>query len=167
MIDGIQSSGLVISHLTRLNVKKKLVAWIRHLAWQITTGGSGRTTLVYLDKYAVMQKVTFDPVDDPVTELESLVKICREGSRRLLPFFPDISDTYWDQFAKDADHPENAMKAAVNAWEKATGDESVVDNWEYRLLYRDTNPLDGEFAQLARRVFDPLYNHIQETGKSK
>ena len=110
--------------------------------------------------------VILEPVEQPELQFRALLELYWEGSRRLLHFFPKSALAYVERFRKEQD-ADKALRAARGAWE---GDEfrqgfAERDDPYYRLAYRDTDPLDAEFAALAAAVFEPLFAHVRQEAE--
>jgi exonuclease V gamma subunit len=57
---------------------------------------------------------------------------------------------------------ENSLKLARDKWEGSNAGWGEGMQPYYQLAFRHTDPLDEEFAELARRVFEPLLEHRGE-----
>ncbi len=153
----------------RLSGKHVVMAWIRHLALCAARPGDQELRSRWLgrpnDKAGAVASVTFRPVRDPHAHLADLVDLYRIGCREPLLFFPKAA---WS-FAK-ADEAK-ALSVARAVWRGETGEGSDP---HYRRAFPDDRVLEpgyslfdqpmagGDFPALARRVFGPALEHLEE-----
>jgi exodeoxyribonuclease V gamma subunit len=81
------------------------------------------------------------------------------GLRRPLRFFPESSLAYAEQTAK-GDDDEKAMRAAKGKWDAFEFAEK--DDVHYDLCFRQIDPLDAEFCELAIAIFAPMLKHEEQ-----
>jgi exodeoxyribonuclease V gamma subunit len=85
-----------------------------------------------------------------------LLNIYWEGLRKPLHFFPESSLAYAEQTAKGTG-PEKAMRTAQSKWNAF--EYSEKEDSYYNLCFGQIDPLDAEFRELARAVFEPMLKH--------
>lgn len=152
----------------RLSGKHVVMAWIRHLALCAARPGDQELRSRWLgrgNEQTGGSSVTFRPVPEARAYLADLVKLYRIGSKEPLLFFPKSA---WS-FAKAEE--SKALAAARRAWGSETGESSDP---HYQRAFRDDRVLEpdfslfaqpmagGDFPSLARRVFGPAIEHLEE-----
>jgi exodeoxyribonuclease V gamma subunit len=140
----------------KLNSKDHLRAWIEHLALcAVTEGGKPETVLIGRDAV-----VTFGRVPSPRAALQTLCELFSEGLTTPLRFFPDSGMAFVDAERSGKGDP---FKKANDKWlgpypqkgEKRRGEKDNV----FIARCFDGDFLDEHFAELARRIFDPILGH--------
>jgi exodeoxyribonuclease V gamma subunit len=155
-IDGFRISGRISGvwpdHLIRYRCGKcsgrdRLRLWIEHLILSASApeGRPGDSILVTLDA-----EPRFEPVADAVPILRTLLGYYWQGLTRALKFFPRTSFA----FANKRD-----LNNARTVWSGERFPEN--DDPYYALSFAETDPLDGEFEELAHAVFEPLIAHLR------
>ncbi len=162
-LTGLTPTGWVGYRLASMKAADYLDLWLHHLALNAAApaGVALQSHWVAEDKDVILE-----PVEQPELQFRALLELYWEGSRRLLHFFPKSALAYVERFRKEQD-ADKALRAARGAWE---GDEfrqgfAERDDPYYRLAYRDTDPLDAEFAALAAAVFEPLFAHVRQEAE--
>ena len=149
----VYPEGLVSYHLAKVKGRDRLKAWISHLV------------LNHLSKHAAVRKTIlvcedrtfrYSPVEDTEASLCNLLNIYWHGLRKPLHFFPESSMAYAEQAAKGAD-PEKAMRTAQGKWDAFEYAEK--EDAYYDLCFRQIDPLDTEFRELATAIFEPMLRH--------
>ena len=95
-------------------------------------------------------------MEDTEDCLCNLLSIYWRGMSKPIHFFPEASLACAEQAAKGTD-PEKAIRAAQGKWdafEYAEKEDSYYD-----LCFRQMDPLDDEFRELAAAVYDPMLRH--------
>ena len=100
------------------------------------------------------------PVDEARQILEQLLKLYWFGLSELLPFFPQSSLEY-ARATKLGKNAEEAMTAAGKVWNSGDWSRSECNDVYYDLAFREVNPLNDAFANVAVEIFGPLLNHQQ------
>jgi exodeoxyribonuclease V gamma subunit len=167
------AKGLLWHQFARISGKHLLGLWIRHLALCCAgeplaprrsfmvgraPAGEGVSCLVYRR------------VEDPQALLASLVSLYRLGQREPLLLFPKSAAVYVQTLRGGKEH-DAAIRRAATTWRD---EEHARDPHLRRAFSGDTALLidddarpypDAEgpsFAKLARAVFDPLLDHLDE-----
>jgi exodeoxyribonuclease V gamma subunit len=162
-LTGVTPAGRVGYRLASIKANDYLNLWLSHLALNVAApaGMALQSRWVAED-----QEVLLVPVEEAATHLRALLEWYWLGTRRLLHFFPRSALTYVETLRKDRDQDaDKALRAARRRWE---GDDfqKVMperENIYYQLAFRDTDPLDAEFAAVAVAVFGPLFE-VQSRG---
>ncbi|MBK7983441.1 MAG: exodeoxyribonuclease V subunit gamma [Candidatus Competibacteraceae bacterium] len=164
-LTGLTPGGWVGYRLANMKAGDYLNLWLHHLALNAAApaGMPLQSHWVAEDKDLVLP-----PLTDPKIQLQSLLELYWRGSRRLVHFFPKSALAYLERFRKER-AADKALWAARRVWE---GDEYAKvrperDDTYYQLAFRNTDPLDEEFVELATAVFEPLFGCAdQEAGES-
>jgi exodeoxyribonuclease V gamma subunit len=125
--------------------KDCLDLWLEHLVLNITdlSGYPGESMLICADR-----TLTLSPLGNAATILADLLELYREGLRRPLPLFPQVS---WLFSTKGNERAETRWNGSDHAPQPAESQEPAN-----AICFGDTSPLDAEFQTLSQRVFGPL-----------
>ncbi|HEV2220577.1 MAG TPA: exodeoxyribonuclease V subunit gamma [Casimicrobiaceae bacterium] len=147
----LRSSGLIRHRYDDARARDYLDGWIAHLFVNAVAppGVAAQTTWHSRDGYYVLP-----PVDDARERLGALLALYREGLQRPIHFFPKSAWKYVSE-------GENGSKAA-STWKTTPFREHGEDrDAAYRLALRGVeDPLDEEFAECAKAVFQPLLDVV-------
>jgi len=137
----------------RLKGADLLQTWIQHLLLcAVSDDADTQSFCIATDKTARFSRVALDR-----DILSSLLIRYYQGLTRPLHFFPESS---W-AFASRTDKTEaDAFKAARTAWEGNPYSRAEGDDPYFNMCFRDYDPLDTEFAELALAVFGPLTENL-------
>ncbi len=162
-LTGLTPTGWIGYRLASMKAGDYLNLWLHHLALNVVAPAG-----VALQSHWVAEDrdVILEPVENPERRLQALLELYWQGSRRLLHFFPKSALAYVERLRKEQD-ADKALWTARKAWE---GDEyregsAERDDAYYQLAFRDTDPLDAEFVELALAVFEPLFALVRQEGK--
>lgn len=135
----------------KLSGRDQVRLWIEHLVLNALTvdGYPAASVLVATDT-----TLGFEPVEEPLGHLATLLDLYGEGLREPLRFFPRTAAAY---------ARKGELSAARTAWEGEFFPEG--DDPYYRLCFGDVDPLDEDFERIARAVFGPLNEHKQGKGE--
>lgn len=153
LVPGVFASGLIEWRMGSLRARDLLGLWVRHLA--LKADGKGGAHSLWLGGSREVEAVALHRVRDPRAELEALVALYRRGQCELLRLFPESALAYVEQLPKGE---RQAWWAAVECWEGneyRPGMGESEDAWNV-LAWRDVDPLDDAFRELAQGVFAPL-----------
>ena len=142
------TTGILDYRVGRLRGQDALSLWIRHLAMAAQQGGVDTSLFVAENEVLVVGGLTQEDARD---HLRELLDLYRAGLRRPLHFFPD---TAW-RLARDG-------KKWREAWEGGFKRRGEGDHPAYALVFRDDDPLDDSFRQLAKQVFAPLLACVEK-----
>jgi exodeoxyribonuclease V gamma subunit len=106
------------------------------------------------------EEIVLGPVEDPLHHLTALAGIYWAGLSRPVPLFPEASLAYAERVRKGQDDAQ-ALAAARTAWNGSDFSPKTPESQDpyHRLAFRGLDPLDAEFARLAREVFRPALEH--------
>ena len=79
-----------------------------------------------------------------------------------LHFFPRSSWDYASALLDKRKLHENALEIAHSTWSGTDYASGECEDAYYRLCFRNTDPLDSEFQDIAESVFGPLLEHQEE-----
>jgi exodeoxyribonuclease V gamma subunit len=149
----IYPEGLVSYRLAKVKGRDRLRAWIFHLV----LNHFGEHTAVR-ETILVCEDRTFrySPVEDTETCLRNILNIYWKGLRKPLHLFPESSLAYVERVAKGADQ-QKAMKTAQGKWDAREYAEK--EDAYYDLCFRQIDPLDAEFRELAEAIFEPMLRY--------
>ncbi len=162
-LTGLTPTGWVGYRLAGMKAADYLNLWLHHLVLNVVapTGVARQSHWVAEDRDVIL-----NPVAEPERPLRALLELYWRGSQRLVHFFPKSALAYIERFRKEQD-ADKALWSARKTWEgdgyregSAEGDDAY-----YRLAFRDTDPLDTEFVELAEAVFDPLFACVREEAE--
>jgi exodeoxyribonuclease V gamma subunit len=97
-------------------------------------------------------------VQDPHSCLQALLEWYWHGLHRPLHFFPASSFVYTDAGRQGKPDPLRAARTTWEGSEFRPGGE--CEDRYYHLAFRDHDPLDDEFVEVADAVFLPLFAHL-------
>lgn len=155
----LSAAGRFVYRCGKTRVKDRLRVWIAHLllnrlappgiapeSWFVAEDGS----------------LHLRPVAAAAEILDRLAALYWAGCRRAVPLLPESSYAFAARVQKDGGR-EAAWRAARLVWAENgfTGRGEETDPY-HRLVFRDRDPLDEEFAALAEAVFLPLLAHQAE-----
>jgi exodeoxyribonuclease V gamma subunit len=105
----------------------------------------------------------YPPVEDSEALLKDLLEAYWQGLMEPIHFFPLSSWAYAEALAKGKE-PEEALRAARNKWEGSDFNRGEIEDSYYQVCFEHADPLDGEFEELSKSIFEPL---IECEEKSK
>lgn len=154
-IHSLYGGTCVYFRTANLKAADYLRAWIEHLALCALTEGKSETVLIGRDAV-----VTFGHVSSARSVLQTLCELFSVGLTRPLRFFPESGLAFVDAERSGKGDP---LKKANDKWlgpypqkgEKRRGEKDEV--FIARCFKSDS--LDEHFAELARRIFDPILEH--------
>jgi exodeoxyribonuclease V gamma subunit len=151
------SEGFVFYRPAKAKGRDRLSAWLSHLAVNhanIHDETAKRTILVCEDR-----TLRYSPVEDAEAYLRNILNIYWRGLKKPLHFFYESSLAYAEQVYKGADSAK-AMRTAQGKWDAFQFGEK--EDAYYDLCFRQTDPLDAEFCELAEAVFSPMLKHEEQ-----
>jgi exodeoxyribonuclease V gamma subunit len=162
----ITSDGLLFYRPATIKPKDLLRAWVEHLLWCAINRGERPAKTVVLGTKSLWN---IAPVAEPLPVLEQLLQLYWTGLSQPLKFFPESSYA----FAK-AELKAGIGKAGKTvrqpldfAEEKWSGNEfgtpGECEDAYFTLFFKEGAVLDEDFQERARTVFDPLFEHAEET----
>ncbi len=161
-VEGIWPTGLVHYRYAKLKAKDRLRMWIEYLCLNCVAPADYPRSGFLLASDAILTAL---PVAVPRSHLEKLLTIYRRGLTSPLHFFPGTSLEY----AKKMMDPKKEAKALADAAKKWHGSEEYPgekDDVYFQRCFGQGNPLNEDFMQLSRTIYEPLLAHLCEK-KSK
>lgn len=147
--------------------KDHLRLWIHHLALNsMKPDNYPRTSLLGGLKNGGEFAWTaweYPPVEKSDKILSDLLEIYWFGLIKPLHFFPNSSWKYIQMLMENNKSEDEAMEGARNTWEGnnyTSGGE--CEEACYKKCFKNTNPLDSQFRDIAAEVFVPLITHRKE-----
>ena len=128
-----------------MKAKDRLGLWFEHLILNaMVPSGYPRESLLICNDLTM----SLAPLDNAAGILGELLELYREGLRRPLPFFPQVSWLYLTA----------GMEKAQGRWNGSDHLPSPPEASDpaCSLCFCDKDPLDNEFEELSRMVFEPL-----------
>lgn len=157
-INGLYPEGLLYYHTAKMKGRDRLRAWITHLVFNHINKdpGSGpcQTFLFFEDK-----AYRYLPVEEPEKYLRALFDAYWHGLRKPIHFFTESSLAYSEKMVAGSE-TKKAMRAAAGKWDNAMFAEK--DNFYNQLCFREIDPLDSEFMDLAMGIFEPMLEHEEQ-----
>jgi len=156
-LGGLGVAHRVVARFTKPARQAELSTWVEHLMMQSVDEAFPRTThLVLRGSESRAKVVSFAPVDDPRTELESLVRIYRACQESPVPLMERASREFAEAVAEGHDEPRKVADDCLKAQRR----------WDVRLeliLGADDPFADEawakEFERAALAVYGPLLQH--------
>ena len=166
-INSIYPDRLMHYRYARTKAKDHLNVWIHHLAlnclmaddYPLTSLIAGLASKGPEPGWVAWQYL---PVQDSEEILGSLLEKYWEGLIKPLHFFSESSWEYAQALLSKGKPREDALNSARNIW---TGNDYIhgesVDPC-YELFFRNSDPIDLEFQDIAEEVFGALMDHQEE-----
>ena len=145
MLEGIRANRHVQWRCAGMKAKDRLGLWLDHLILNtMKPAGYPSCSLLVCNDLTL----ALAPLDNAAEILGQLLELYREGLRRPLPFFPQVSWLFLNQ----------GMEKAQGRWNGSDHAPSPPEASEpaCSLCFGDQDPLDTEFEELSRMVFEPL-----------
>jgi exodeoxyribonuclease V gamma subunit len=153
-LDEVTPQGLVVYRLGRTRGCDYLDIWIRHVVLNGLAPDGVECMSQWLAEDA---EFTIPPVREAHALLQNILAWYWQGLRRPLHIFPDSAMAYAQALRRQISDP---LAAARRTWESAERHHGEGEDAYYQLAFREHDPLDREFAELAEAVFVPLLAHI-------
>jgi len=152
----------VLTEPVRLTAARKIWSWLIHLMANSAIGPI-RTLLVTRSA----NTIEFPPPDDPKTILDNVFSILLKGLSLPLPFFPELSMLYAEQFMK-CKKMDSAINSARQSWKSSEKNEIPSEKDDDYAIYfwSGINPTDHpEFGNIASIILDPLIVSLSTSNK--
>ena len=88
--------------------------------------------------------------------LERLLTIYWEGLIKPIHFFPESSWEYVNRVIEKCKPVEDALKNARNNWLGSDYSRGECEDLYYQLCFKNSDPIDDEFQDLAMEIFGPM-----------
>ncbi|MEP7345863.1 MAG: exodeoxyribonuclease V subunit gamma, partial [Gemmatimonadaceae bacterium] len=174
-IEGIYDQTQLLWRAGSIQPKHTLSAWVKHLAFcavsELAGQSAGIGTVQIGKKAKKVASGNFAPVANARLLLRELVDLHHAGLQIPIPFFPATSRAFADARRKNRELPvEEAFREARGVW--LTTAEPLADFCDANDAYvgrlfggwhpGDDSPTTEEFADLALRVWEPVFAHVTE-----
>jgi len=155
-LTNVYPEGLVCYRAAKMKGRDRLRAWISHLVFNHLHPGEAapHTFAIFEDR-----TYRYSPVEEPEMYLRIYLNIYLRGLRQPLHFFSESSLNYADIITKGKE-PEKAMRSASGKWDAFEFGEK--DNPYYELCFKEIDPLDDEFRELATSIYEPMLKHEEQ-----
>jgi exodeoxyribonuclease V gamma subunit len=166
-LDHVFKDRMIRYRYSRIKGKDLIVGWIHHLVLNcVGTEGSPRHTLLagLSGKGGKTRKRLFheySPIDKGQVILEGLLQRYWEGLKRPMHFFPESSWKYATLRLSQEKTPELALDQARKTWEGNEWGRGEMEDFYYQRCFRDKDPMDEQFEEIAVEVFEPLLEHLR------
>jgi exodeoxyribonuclease V gamma subunit len=159
-LDHLTATNLLRFRCAKIKAADLLAVWIEHLAWNALRPAGDSLTSAVVARDATF---LFAPIADSSTQLKSLLALYWRGLRSPLKFFPESARKFSvaeRNAATGGRARKSPLEAARVVWEGSSfqnGPRAERDDPWFALCFRDLDdPLDEEFVELSRSVFEPL-----------
>jgi exodeoxyribonuclease V gamma subunit len=152
----VTPQGLVGYHLGNVRPRDYLELWVRHLMLNCLAPGQIQLESRWLGENKVL---TLRPVDAPHAYVQDLLTWYWHGLCQPLHFFPDSAFAYANARRQGKPDP---LGGARTTWEGSEFHRGESADAYYQLAFRDHDPLDGVFEEVANAVLLPLFTHLAE-----
>ena len=157
-LTGVSERGVLRWRFGKLRAKDRLELWLQHVG--VCVGEFGKraceSLLVCTDLALRLKRAP-----DGKSVFEECLSVYRQGLERPLRFFPESSLEYAKTLRKTSCERQ-ALAAARSRWEGSEFYPGEGDDPYYRRCFETIDPLDTEFRELSRRLFDPLLECASE-----
>jgi len=156
-LTGVSPQGLLEYRLTTAKPKDWIALWLRHLLLNSLRPPGVTPESCWLGED---EEILLGPVDDPLPRLAALAEIYWTGLSRPLHLFSEAGFAYAECVHK-GQGAERALAAARTVWVGNVFSKKAPEGEDpyHRLVFRDRDPLDADFARLSREVFLPMLEH--------
>ena len=161
-ISSVSELGCIHIRYGRQRVNDLLKAWIYHLIYCYSAPPHYQRISYLICKDT---GVLFEPPADSLPILASLLRMYRQGLEIPLHFFPQSSFVYADSVLRKSIPEPTALMRARKKWagsEFAKNARPESQDPYYDLCFRQFDPLDEQFQEIASKVFEPLLSHSRE-----
>jgi len=160
-IENIYAEGLLHYRYAKTKARDRLRLWILHLVLNLVRGEDAPCHEILISKDS---EFVYPPVDGSAKFLEQMLDIYREGLKRPMPFFPESSWAYAEALSRGKSQ-EKAAERAQTAWSGNDFSRGEGEDPYLSLCFRNTDPLNEEFKDLAVKVLDPVLEFKDKVKK--
>jgi len=161
-LSAISEPGYVHIRYARRRVKDLLKSWIYHLIFCHEAPPDYQQNSFLICKDSAVQ---FDRVSDSNRVLHDLLELFSRGLAEPIHFFPNSSFEYADQLLRRSASEQSALNKAQKRWSGSNFSKYSKEESEdpyYDLCFRQSDPLDEAFKNIALKVFEPLIANSRE-----
>ena len=145
----VARDGVIAYRIAEPKPRDELRLWVRHLLLHVVRPRPGGWRSTWLGR---KNAVVLDAVDDAHPRLLALAEVFHQGLHALLPLFPR-SSLAWCTATR------RKLESARQEWEGNDFVDGERADPAYAYAWRDVDPLDDAFEQLAAAVLGPLAAH--------
>jgi exodeoxyribonuclease V gamma subunit len=155
-LTNVYPEGLVCYRAAKMKGRDRLRAWVSHLVFNHLRSNTeaAHTFAIFEDKV-----YRYSPAEKPEMYLRIYLNIYLRGLCQPIHFFPESSLNYADTITKGKE-TDKAMRSASDKWNAFEFGEK--DNPYYELCFKEIDPLDDEFRELAKTVYEPMLKHEEQ-----
>ena len=158
-ISGIHEDALIRVSYTSAKPKYLLNTWIYHLVLCALVEDKYPRSSLLLCKNSVME---FERVSNSTDIIEYLLSLYWQGMSEPLHFFPESSFDYAKRMLIKKQAESVALKAAQQKWLGNDFARGESEDPYYNLCFREIDPLNEAFQNIAVSIAAPLLNHCTE-----
>jgi len=151
-IESVYPSGLLHFRYVNMKPRDRLTVWIHHLVLNKIRNraypGNGILACKDVD-------CKYPPIEESEDLLKDLLGAYWQGLMKPIHFFPLSSWKYVEDLNKGKE-PDQALKSARSTWVGNDFVRGEIEDSYYRLCFEHADPLDEEFEELSKSIFEPL-----------
>lgn len=151
-LSNVSDTGLLSYSVDHLSARHYLDLWVRHLVLHLADS-IREPRSVWL---GLSGNLAFRPVDNAGQHLQDLLALYWQGLRTPLKFFPKSALEYIKARDNPKADPLSKARSCWDGWQDKVGESQQL---YFQFAFRHSEPIDAEFADLAERVFAPLWDH--------
>jgi len=158
--------GLLFYRPASIKPKDLLRAWVEHLLFNATLAGGEPKETIIVGTESILK---IAPVAEPLPALENLLAGYWSGLTQPLKFFPESSHAfaeadYKKETGDQGKKTKDPILLAENKWNgnDFAGTPGESQDEYFSLFFKNTEALDENFENLARTVFGPLLENLEE-----
>ena len=160
-IDSLYPDRLIHYRYAKVKPKDRLTLWLHHLVLNSLKRHDYplSSMLVGLRPRGPEPGWTaweFSPLEESRDLLGNLLKTYWQGLIRPVHLFPRASWEYAELRLQRKKPEQKALDRARSTWTGNDYNPGECEDAYYRLCFRDSNPLDSEFQEMATKTFGPL-----------
>ncbi|MCK9224176.1 MAG: exodeoxyribonuclease V subunit gamma [Candidatus Muirbacterium halophilum] len=137
-----------------------LQAFISHIIASKLSQKPKKTVLYSINDYNI-KKTSFEYNDIVKDCFDYIINLFIKGQSFNIPLFSEAFLSYYDRFKKDKSE-EDCKKSAISKLKSDKFNFSIVDDFEFKFIYKDSNPFELE----ENKIYWECYKKISEFIKS-
>lgn len=161
-IEAIYPERLFQFRYAKVKATDRLKLWIHHLALNLAPTDHYPKTSMLVTLDPIWAAWEFSPIENSIELLDALLKIYWQGLMKPLHFFPESSWEYAEQIVVKNKSPEEARRSARTKWESRDSNHVEGKDHYYQQCFKNNDPLDAEFQELALKIFQPILETQQK-----
>jgi len=162
-IKNIHQDRLIQYRYAKIRPKDMLKVWIYHVAMNLMKA-EGYPLISMLAGLSAKpsnkdwEAFQYNPIENSKEIMKGLLEKYWEGLRKPLHFFPNSSWTYASLLLKNKTGDYCIAKASEK-WSGGPRLHGEAEDPYYSLCFSTNNPLDSEFEQISKEIFEPLLTY--------